>query len=542
MRTLKKAYDRLRFQTKVMMLTTILIFVIFIALSIYIRTVIAENIKEEVSEKALAVSNTISENTEIIDAMDNEEPEKIIQPLTKSIQEQIGAEFIVIGNANEIRYSHTLADRIGKTMVGDDNERALNNGETYVSEQVGSLGLSIRGKSPIIKDGNVIGVVSVGYLIDNINEKIAQKNRAIITLFIVFLIIGVTGSLFIARHLKKLLFHMEPHEIAEEHLQKEAILKSTKEGIIAVNSNNHITLLNDSAKEMLQLERYQYNDIIGKPLQSIIELPLLHDEQMPFLQDGEFIMNNEIVLMNTFALQDNQKRFGAVATFRKKTDLEKFTKELSTIKQYTEGLRAQTHEYANKIHTILGLLQLDHKDAAIDFIRSDTEIRDTRRHVMTDAIEDPVIEGLFIAKMNIANEKGVQFNINKDSHLGNLISFRYRDVLLKVLGNIIDNAFYAVNNNPQVEVFITDIGKDIVMEIDDNGPGIQPADEAHIFDHGFSTKHKNGHGNGLYLVKKAVSLVGGEIFLEAGVWNGARFVVIIPKEGEVDATATSDDH
>src|SRR5699024_11718984 len=75
----------------------------------------------------------------------------------------------VIGNQDEIRYAHPLEDRIGKQMVGDDNERALQKGESYVSRSKGSIGLSIRGKTPIIKDGEIVGVVSVGYLLDDIN-------------------------------------------------------------------------------------------------------------------------------------------------------------------------------------------------------------------------------------------------------------------------------------------------------------------------------------------------------------------------------------
>ena len=324
MQVLQKVYARLRFRTKVMTLTSLLILIIFIALTIYIQSIIAQNMEDEIGQKALAVSQTIAQNEEIIAAFNDTKPQDTIQPLTKKIQENIGAEFIVVGDKDEIRYSHALEDRIGKRMVGDDNERALLEGKAYVSKKKGSLGLSIRGKSPIISNGEVIGVVSVGYLLDDVRETVREKNRPIFMLLIFFLILGMAGSAFIANHLKKLLYNMEPNEIAEEHLQKEAILRSAKEGIIAVDSNNHITLLNKSAKDILHVANLPDREMLGKPLGDFTDIPLLDyaiDKDQTW--DREFILNDEIVLMNTFALEDGEQQFGAVATFRKKTDLEK---------------------------------------------------------------------------------------------------------------------------------------------------------------------------------------------------------------------------
>jgi len=528
----KKAYNRLRFQTKVMILTSVLIFIIFIALSVYIQSIIAQNIEDEVGQRALAVSNTIAQSQEIIAAFDEDHPEQTIQPLTKAIQEEIGAEFIVVGNTNEVRYSHSHEDRIGKQMVGDDNERALLHGESYASKREGSLGSSIRGKSPIIKDNEIIGVVSVGYLLDDVKEIAREKNQPILFLLITFLGIGILGSIFIAKHLKKLLFNMEPDEIAESFLQKEAILQSTKEGIIAVDDHNRITLLNESAKAILQMEGTSDSEFIMQPLDSVADIPLLqYVEQGQSMEDREVIFGNDIVLMNIFAIKEGMQTFGVVATFRRKTDLEKVTKELSTIKQYTEGLRSQTHEFSNKIHTILGLLELGHHEEAMDFIRQDYDIQTTRHHALIDTIDEPAVQGLLIAKYNQANEKGIDFTLSEDSQLSKLTSIPYRDVILKVLGNMIDNAFHAVKDNPTVTVFMTDIGQDIIIEIDDNGPGIDVEEEQYIFTYGFSTSGEEGRGTGLYLVKQAVTLLNGDVFIEASELKGTRFVIIIPKEG-----------
>lgn len=531
MQVLKTAYKHLKFQTKVMTLTSLLILVIFIALSFYIQSIIAQNIEDEVGEKALAVATTLAKNSELIDAFDLDKPEEVIQPWANSIQEDIDAEFVVVGNKDEIRYSHALDNRLGKKMVGDDNDRALKNGEAYISKKKGSLGLSIRGKAPIVKNEEIIGVISVGYLLADVNELVQDKNQPIIILFIIFLVVGIIASIFIAKHLKGLLFNMEPYEIAESLLQKEAILQSTKEGIIAVDSNNKISLINESAKQILQIENIRDDKILKQDLAKFVDIPIrAYAQQDDHIVDREFILNHDIIFMNSFLLKEGNDLYGAVATFRRKTDLEEVTNELSTIKQYADGLRAQAHEFSNKMHTISGLLQLDHIKEAKKFIRQDYQTYTTQHDIITTAIKEPSIQALLIAKYNQASEKGIELELYPESQLDKLPSIKQRDVLLKVLGNLIDNAFFIVGEDPKISLLITDIGKEIIIEIDDNGPGIAVIDEKRIFEDGFSTKKENGHGTGLYIVKKAVTLLKGEIFLETSELGGACFVIMIPKE------------
>src|SRR5699024_8859798 len=144
---------------------------------------------------------------------------KSIQDFTEKVQNKIDAEFIVVGDQNEIRLAHPLKDRLGKRMVGDDNERALKKGESYVSRKEGSIGLSIRGKTPIVKDGDVVGVVSVGYLLEDIHTLVWKQNTPILFLLIVFLGIGMIGAFIITGHLKNMLHKMKTTEIAYLLLQ-----------------------------------------------------------------------------------------------------------------------------------------------------------------------------------------------------------------------------------------------------------------------------------------------------------------------------------
>ena len=527
---IRQWYKQIKFQTKVLVLMNALIFIIFLALYLYIHSITSQNIQEEVGKKALAVSEAISASPSIIQAFDEDDPSANIQVYTDAIQHKIDAEFIVVGDKNEVRLAHPLKDRIGKKMVGDDNERALQDGKSYISKKEGSIGLSIRGKSPIIKDGDIVGVVSVGYLLEDIHKLVWKQNTPILFLLIVFLGIGMAGAFLIAQHLKKLLHKMEPEEIASLLLQKEAILQSVKEGIIAVDIHNRITLINEATKEMLQIE----TDVIGKRLDAILSFPLLHYAKTNEMsQDTEYIIKNEPVLMNVLSLKMDDTLYGAVLTFRKKTDLEKATRELSSIKQYSEGLRAQTHEFSNKIHTLYGLIQLQHYEEAKQFIEEELDTSSTYYPSLENQIKDAVIHGLLIAKYNIANEKGITFEIEKDSSLQKINDEQIRQCILLTLGNLIDNAFAATlsSNRPYVQLHITDVGNNIVLEVDDNGKGVPEAMIDQIFEDGITTKQTIGHGKGLFIVQRAVHALGGEILIDESDFGGARFIVILPKKG-----------
>lgn len=523
-------YRKIKFQTRVTLLINVLIFIIFISLSIYFHFMTSQNIREQIGNKALAVAESLAASPSIIEAFDEDNPTASIQDYTNKVQQKVDAHFIVVGDRNEIRIAHPIPNRIGKKMVGDDNERALEKGESYTSLKEGSIGLSIRGKAPIIKDGEIVGVVSVGYLLDEVNRLVWKQYVPILILLFVFLVIGIISSYVIARRLKHILHKMEPEEIASLLLQREAILQSAKEGIIAVDSDNKITLMNTSAMHILQLDE----KMIGKPLEEVVSLPLLRyaTEEIP-PEDTEYMLNNEAVLLNVMPLKKGHELYGAVATFRKKTDLEKVTQELTSIKQYSEGLRAQTHEFSNKIHTLYGLLQLEQYDEAKQFIKDLNDTSITYYPSLDEQIKDPIIQALLIAKYNIANEKGISFELEENSHLDKITDDKIRRVMLVTLGNLIDNAFTAVlsKDTPYVLLHITDVGTNLIIEIDDNGEGIPETIIDRIFEDGTTTKDPAQHGKGLYIVKQSVHAVKGEIIIDESDLGGARFIVFLPKKG-----------
>ncbi|WP_144460827.1 ATP-binding protein [Siminovitchia fortis] len=525
---------KVKLQTKISILIFFLLIGVVLLLSIQFFVTFSNSMIKEKGEQALSVSRTVANIPEIIEAFDTLHPEKIIQPIAERIRKDTGARFVVVGNKDTIRYSHPKEDRIGKQMVGDDNERALEHGEAYVSRAVGSLGSSVRGKVPIKNEhGEVIGVVSVGFLEDNIDEIVLEYLKKIFLFVIIIMCIGSLGAFYIAKGVKKLIFGLEPEEIALQYLEKNAIIESVREGIIAVDKNGKITTINERAFNILGLKPMK--DYTNIPIQQVLEntkmLKVLADKKPQF--DDETILNGKEVIVNRLPIIDNQEVTGAVASFRLKDEIDVLAKELTQVHQYADTLRSQAHEYSNKLSTIAGLIQIGKTGEALDLIQTEAHDYENLVHFIMDRIPHPLIAGIILGKYNRAQELKISFSIHRESSLHSFFGNDSKgEKLVTILGNLIDNAFEAVQNTSRktVELFITDIGEDIIFEIMDSGPGIPRGKEERIFEKGYTTKCEMNRGFGLFLVKRALDQLNGYLTIDSEEGKGTTFTAFIPKK------------
>ncbi|WP_085992322.1 ATP-binding protein [Oceanobacillus senegalensis] len=525
-------YPKVKFNLKLKMITLIslLIVAILVIFALFLNQFISKTIEEQVGKRALNLAQGVAHIPEIKEAFELSNPSSVIQRIVTPIQEKTGAEFIVIGNRDGIRYSHPISSRIGEKMVGGDNKRALLHGQSYVSKKEGTLGLSIQGKVPIYSAGEIIGVVSVGFLNENIQEIINNQSKSIWYTLVLIVLLGIIGAIFISYYIKKLLFHMEPEEISSLYLQNEAILQSTHEGIIAIDHKGKITTLNVAAKRIITREDGQ-KDYIGTSIKEL--LPAFHNFRERF-HGREMILGDNIVLINQTPMHKEGNITGVVFTFRKKSELQEMTEELLRIKQYANAQRAQTHEHSNKLHIILGLLLNNKLREAIDFIKKENNFQSNTLKILTEKVSDPLINALLQGKFNQAQELGISLSIHLDSHLVYQLNEAQRDALLTALGNVIENAFDEIkkykNRKKAVSIFFSDIGDDIIFEIEDSGNGIKAQNEINIFEQGFSTKNGAHQGTGLALSRKVLHDIGGEIFSEEGDLGGACFIISVPKD------------
>jgi len=496
--------------------------------------VILEN---RIGNQALELSNIVSSLPQIRQGLAQRDV-KQIQPLTELLRQQTDARFIVVGDTEGIRFSHPIPERIGKKRVGGDNQRALTNGESYVSRAVGSLGPSIRGKSPVLDEsGKIIGVTSVGYMLDSVDQTIRGYQQSALLVVLASLIISIITGVIVARYFKRILFGLEPEEIARLYEERNTTLQTIREGVISIDAKGQITTFNKKALETLGVKDQK---LTGRSIKDIIPQSdlwkVLETGQVEL--DREIEINDQQLIVNRLPIVVDDKVTGVVSSFRPKGELELLSRQLSHIEQYAETLRAQSHDYANKLHTIAGLIQINANDQALELIGQESRGIQELVHLLVKAIPDPVLSGCILGKYNRAHELGLELIVDPSSHMSKLPSHISSEKLMSLIGNIIDNAFDATRKNlldkpqasNQVLLSISDYGNDLIFEIEDNGSGIPEADQNRIFDKGISSKQEAGHGYGLFLVKSILQELNGQINLEQSEGGGTRFIVYLPKQ------------
>lgn len=522
------------FRLQVMLLVGVLLAGMLLAQGAYLNHRKAEIISQQMGERALAVALSVANIPELIAAFDDPDPSATIQPIAERIRRETGARYVVVGNTESLRYSHPLPDRLGLPMVGGDNDRALLHGESYISEATGSLGEAMRGKTPVFDaDGNIIGLVSVGFMLDRVALDVGEHTSLGWWLVALMILLGFAGAYGLSRHLKKVILGLEPYEIARLAMEKEAILQSIHEGILAINRDGQITLVNHQARRFLQLPPAE--QVLGQPIQEVVPnsrlLEVLASGERQF--DQEMWLGDHPVVVNRVPVRGSGEIEGAVATFRSRREIVDLSNALSAASRDVDTLRAQAHEYSNKLYTISGLLQLDRISDALALIHHETQRQQAQMNFLMKQVGDPVISGTLLGKLTRASELGVTLEIDDQSSLAAPLTVRGQEVVMTVIGNLLDNACHAAlqqgHHQPRVRLFFTDLGEQLLIEVEDNGPGVPPAHVEKIFDEGFSTKPGKHRGIGLALVAQLCRDHGGAITLEESELGGACFAVVLDR-------------
>jgi two-component system CitB family sensor kinase len=525
-----------RLQTKLILIICSLLFLVISLLWAVFQYMLVNALEEQTGIRALAVAEAVAASPEISKAFSDPDPSIVIQPLAETVRVKTGAEYIVVGNREGIRYSHPLTDRIGKEMVGGDNGPVLE-GQSIVSEAMGSLGPSLRGKAPIRgNDGEVIGIVSVGYLMDEIAKRDDNYEEEVFLISIAALIIGISGAIMISRGVRRSIHGLEPEQIGMLYMEKQAILESIREGILAINSKGLITMANKQTLSMLGLP--EDKDITGMLIDEVVPTTRLYEVILTGKAqfDHEMIFGEHEVVANRIPIRDaNQQVIGAVSSFRSKSELYRLAEELSQVTRFAEGLRAQTHEYSNKLYVISGLIQLESYQEAIEMITRESDVHQNLIQFIMREIPDPVIGGLLIGKYNRAQELKLLFEIDEESTFQDVPARLDRDLLVTIIGNLVDNAMEAViaceqASEKRVKLFLTDAGKDLIIECEDNGCGIPAEIASKIYEKGYSSKQGSRRGIGLSLVQHAVNKLGGYITHQPSEQGGTVFIVALPKK------------
>lgn len=531
---LKKA---MKLQTK---LTLLIITVVFVSISIIISFVaswITENIESKARTNIMNTAEMIAHSKEVIDALNMKDPNRSINSYVNlQLKNLEQVEYITVADSEGIRYSHPNPDMIGKKFVGGDESRVVKKGETYISEATGTLGKSLRAFTPIYDEVNKkeIGFVSVGTLTHSIE---IAKHKAILYIILIGfggLWVGIIGAIILANNVKNTLLGLEPEEITKLYNEKMGIIGAIHEGLVAVDHRGSITLINDSALKILHYENTVNKElIIGKNIEDVIPntrmINVLETGEAEFEEEQR--INNTIIMTNRIPIKNRGKIVGAIASFRDKTEVTRLAEELTGVKKMAWSLRAQNHEFMNKLHTIAGLIQLEEYEEALKFISDVAKIRSNISNILTENIKDVSLSALLLAKYNKAEECRVELKIDANSKLNKLPDYMTSEEIVSVIGNLIENSLDEVKNDGTGLIYlkITQDEKFLNIKVKDNGSGIPLEYKEKIYEQGFSTK-EGQRGHGMYIVKKIIDDFNGMISFDAN--EGIQWDITIPMKME----------
>ena len=499
---------------------------------------LSESLYSEIGQRALMVAKTVAASPAVIQGIQERDIDAL-NALTRKMATTNEALFIVIGDHDAIRLAHPSSDRIGYSMADDDGDygrRALVEGEGYVARALGNLGESMRGKAPVFEpdSGNIIGIVSVGYSLRQVEATVQRYNFVLYGVLGVVLLVSILAAVVIASRFKRAIFGLEPEEIASLFQERDATLQSVREGIIAINRDGIITTVNRAALTTLGLNTD--TPVAGRPILEVLpesDLMSVMSSGIPDF-DREVWLRNRQMVVNRLPMRQGDDIIGVVASFRLRNELDQVSQQLTRIQQYADTLRSQTHEYSNKLHTIAGLIQLGAYNDALKLIGSEVSSHQALIHLLLEAVPDPIIAGCLLGKHNRAREMGLQLEIDPGSQMADLPDNLPREQLVSVLGNLIDNALEATRRhtgaNGRVQLSMTDLGQELIFEVEDQGPGIDPEVQDRIFEKGVTSKPGNEHGFGLHLVRQFLDTWGGSITVEnLSDAGGSRFTLYLPK-------------
>lgn len=517
-------------QTKIMgLIAALLIFVIGV-LTVTFAVQQTKEGRKQAEQLAVQTARTISympPAKELIVSKGGQAAEA--QEVIEQMKEQTGAYAIYV--LDEKGMVRTASDNSGNKHLTRSREILF--GGSHVSETKADGQRVIRGSAPIIEEqkgrSQVIGSVSVDFLQTKTEQGIKKHLRDLSFMAVLVLLLGFAGAAALAKSIRKDTLGLEPHEIASLYRERNAMLRAIKEGIIATNRDGIVTMMNVSAAEMLKLPEPVMNVPVDDVMPGAELMSVLEQEEMP--PNQEVCVNDQVFIINTKVMTQGGQAYGIVISFREKTELKKLIDTLTEVRKYSEDLRAQTHEFSNKLYAILGLLELGEYEEAIELIKEEYAIQNEQHDILFQNIHSQQVQAILLGKMSKASEKKVKLSIDDNSTLGPLPPHVGLSHLITIIGNLIDNAFEAVADQSVQEVscFITDIGRDIVIEVSDTGLGVPPDKMEAVFERGYSSKGMK-RGYGLANVKESVRELGGWIELTNQKSGGAVFTVFIPKE------------
>ncbi|MGW1411432.1 sensor histidine kinase [Streptomyces sp. NPDC002403] len=488
---------------------------------------LSAQLDDQAMRRALAIAQSTAAQPQLTEKLLATDPSPTgpVQSAAERVRRATGAEYVVVMDRRGVRWSHTDTDEIGKVVSTDPSDALA--GRNVMEIDSGTLGRSARGKVPLRDEAqHVVGAVSVGIAYDSVRARLLAAIPGLFAYAGGALAVGALAAYLISRRLQRQTHDLAFSDISALLTEREAMLHGIREGVVALDRTGRIRLLNDEAQRLLGLGP----DAAGRPLDTVLGAGRTADVLAGRVLGDDLltVQGTRVLLANRMPTDDG----GAVATLRDRTELERLGRELDSTRGLIDALRAQDHEHANRMHTLLGLLELDMHEDAMEYVTEIVGVQRATAEQVTEKVHDPLLAALLVGKATVAAERGVALRMAP----GTLLPDRLVDPrgLVTVVGNLVDNALDAAAgaDGALVEVGLRAEGRTVVLRVRDNGPGVPPAQRESVFTEGWSTKEIPAHGKrglGLALVRRLAERQGGSVAVDGAADGGAEFTVVLPE-------------
>lgn len=519
----------MKLQHKITMILATIIATLIILLTLSMYVTWYRSIQKQVAMDAMDQAVIIAENPNIKDSIVDENGYIAVNKMVESIHLKTGIQYLYVLNDEGIYFANPIPEKLNTpSMPNDIKLDPIQSKPTYYYEMTRNA--MVEGYAPIYTEGIRSGTVIVGIY----NGRILQTMSGFAMQLVVFAFIAIGIGIFVAyalsKNIKRSIYGLEPVEIAMLLKDREIILENIGEGLLAVNHLGEITMINSRAKSLLGQEDL----VVGMPYSELVFSELFGD----YGSLGEGNMEKEwrigaskLLKIEWIALHDVDARLGWLFRIEDMSLLRKRAEELTNMQQLTQALRAQNHEFMNKLHTISGLIQLESYEDALQYIEKISVTRQAVIGILNEKVKVPFISGLILAKYSKATERHIEFVIESSSYLEAMPEHVIEDDVASIIGNLIDNAIDSIAGKPGARIGLSlNSGEDgATFIIRDNGSGITDLPIEKCFEKGVSTKGPD-RGYGLYIVNEKLRRAGGK--LKASNDNGLVCTVFIPNVQE----------
>ncbi|MFC9998289.1 ATP-binding protein [Nocardia sp. NPDC127526] len=449
------------------------------------------------------IAVTVAASPFTIAAVRGPDPTGQLQPVTERTRKAAEVDFIVVMAPDRTRYTHTDPSRIGHPFSGTI-DRALA-GETFTETFTGTLGPSIRAVTPVRDEaGEIIALVSVGVTRAHIGDQVRDQLPSILTIAAAGLALLTLASFLLRRRLLRQTHGLGARELQALYEHHDAVLHSVHEGLIVFDkTGERAEVVNDQARLLLELPD-------GRVTRA--DLPVsLQRLGTGVVRDEMHVTSDRVLVVNQDLVEHDGRHIGTVLTLRDHTELRDVLGELDSVRGFAESLRAQAHEAANRLHTVVTMVELGRAKEAVNFATAELELSQALIDRLTGAVAEPAVVALLLGKVEQAAEYGVELTVTGDTLLDSTDPLTAHE-MVTLLGNLIDNALEAVGHDEDawVEVTVRREDQDLYVKVADSGPGMSEEVFEQATERGYSTKTDH-HGLGLALVRRLVARHGGEL-------------------------------